>query len=729
MTSSDSSFWKEAVNSETDSILSNHTSELVYLPPENKPLSSKWIFKKKMKADGTIDKYKARLIVKGFKQKEGLDYFDTYSPIMRITSIHMLIALAAVYGLEIHQMDVKIAFLNGELDEEFTWNNLRVLWFQKKKEFPDGIFPAGGKSEIESIFPPPYFEWFQYNEEFTEYENLEECISYLCEYIATKGPFDGFLGFSQACSLSSPSPSKGTSEAARLHPPLYELALQALSQSKAEDNEHEKEDYFKRDDPNANSHSTKELVKTFSINSYPVRMQDSCFGQYLDLLEGSNARFQMKMVYDLLKRRFIYENKDKMDETIHPWLVPTNQELKIPFFLTLRYVQISDPKVINRIKKKLFEATIITRKIILEGGLVIVDDGSGSGATVGDNDAPLIVFETTNHYGYDHTGYTYFFTFSKCSACKWQDCKAKHDGVISAINALTAFVKEMTSKRGVIPSKRILYSYTPLEIKVAKKRRKEIFKASSSIEKRKITTHLTLFCTFDQCTRAIGEQHELKKVDVTVEATAEQHNITVDNPSTASMIEEKVEPVSLGERKNYPFEGFNISNKAPKKLTKLINNYSEWIVYGLLKHYVGRRRSMQLSEFEIQKLAKMLPTYLDISGFLDQKVRTDWSMIEAYRDKIGNLFDVEYVEEIAQQTIGSLDCSLFVAAYAEYLSDELQVPNDRLYARLLCKIYAALLWKHREVTVQKPYASGIKDTRRRKPNFIAPDDGQLVHIE
>ncbi|XP_047270937.1 uncharacterized protein LOC124899746 [Capsicum annuum] len=142
-----------------------------------------------------------------------------------------------------------------------------------------------------------------------------------------------------------------------------------------------------------------------------------------------------------------------------------------------------------------------------------------------------------------------------------------------------------------------------------------------------------------------------------------------------------------------------------------------------------RRRSMPLSEFEIQKLAKMLPTYLDISGFLDQKVRTDWSMIEAYRDKIGNLFDVEYVEEIAQQTIGSLDCCLFVAAYAEYLSDELQVPNDRLYARLLCKIYAALLWKHREVKVQKPYASGIKDTRRRKPNFIAPDDGQLVHIE
>ena len=115
MLSSDSTSWKETINSEIESILSNHTWELVDLPPGNKPLSSKWIFKKKMKDDGTIDKYKARLDVKGFRQKEGLDYFDTYSPVTRITSIRMFIALAAVYGLEIHQMNVKAVFLNGEL--------------------------------------------------------------------------------------------------------------------------------------------------------------------------------------------------------------------------------------------------------------------------------------------------------------------------------------------------------------------------------------------------------------------------------------------------------------------------------------------------------------------------------------------------------------------------------------------------------------------------------------
>ncbi|PHT58688.1 hypothetical protein CQW23_01051 [Capsicum baccatum] len=256
-----------------------------------------------------------------------------------------------------------------------------------------------------------------------------------------------------------------------------------------------------------------------------------------------------------------------------------------------------------------------------------------------------------------------FATSSECSSCKCQNCKAKHDGVINAINALTASVKEMTSKRDVILSKRISYPDTPLEIKAAKKRMKDTSKASSII----------------------------KKVDVTVEATTKEHSITVHNPSTASKYEEKVEPISLGERKNYLFKGFNISNEAIRKLTQLINDYSKWITDGLLKHHVGsipdglpwhlinevyipinygdkfhwvlaivvlkercirvynsmsRRIHFGLSS-EIQKLAKILPTYLDMSGFLDQKGRTDWSMIEAYQDKMANPFDVQYADGIA----------------------------------------------------------------------------------
>ncbi|PHT78656.1 hypothetical protein T459_16708 [Capsicum annuum] len=105
---------------------------------------------------------------------------------------------------------------------------------------------------------------------------------------------------------------------------------------------------------------------------------------------------------------------------------------------------------------------------------------------------------------------------------------------------------------------------------------------------------------------------------------------------------------------------------------------------------MSRRRYFRPSS-EILKLGKTLPTYLDMSGFLDQKVRTDWSMIEAYRDKMANPFDVQYVEGIAQQIIGRLDCCPFVTAYTEYLSDGLQVPNYGLDVGLLSKRYAALL--------------------------------------
>ncbi|PHT38517.1 hypothetical protein CQW23_22090 [Capsicum baccatum] len=144
----------------------------------------------------------------------------------------------------------------------------------------------------------------------------------------------------------------------------------------------------------------------------------------------------------------------------------------------------------------------------------------------------------------------------------------------------------MTSKRGVIPSKRISYLDTPLKIKATKRRRKDISKASLIIKKSKIAMPLSFSCTDVYCARATGEQHELKKVEVT--ATAEAHNITVDNPSTTFKDDKKVDPVNLGERENYPFEGFNISNEALKKLTQLINDYLEWIANGLLKHHAGR---------------------------------------------------------------------------------------------------------------------------------------------
>ena len=93
VTSPETALWKEVINNEVQSILQNNAWELVDLILECKPLGYKWIFKRKMKVDGSIDKYKVRLVIKSYRQQENLDYFDTYSPITRINFIQMIIAI------------------------------------------------------------------------------------------------------------------------------------------------------------------------------------------------------------------------------------------------------------------------------------------------------------------------------------------------------------------------------------------------------------------------------------------------------------------------------------------------------------------------------------------------------------------------------------------------------------------------------------------------------------
>uniref|UniRef100_A0A2N9J8U9 Integrase catalytic domain-containing protein n=1 Tax=Fagus sylvatica TaxID=28930 RepID=A0A2N9J8U9_FAGSY len=113
----DKQSWMKAMHEEMDSLHKNNTYELVELPKGKKALRNKWVFK--LKKDGEkLVKYKARLVVKGFNQKQGIDFDEIFSPVVKMSSIRVILGLTASLDLELEQMDVKTAFLHGDLEEE-----------------------------------------------------------------------------------------------------------------------------------------------------------------------------------------------------------------------------------------------------------------------------------------------------------------------------------------------------------------------------------------------------------------------------------------------------------------------------------------------------------------------------------------------------------------------------------------------------------------------------------
>ncbi|KAL1189498.1 Retrovirus-related Pol polyprotein from transposon TNT 1-94 [Cardamine amara subsp. amara] len=112
-------FWKDGMGEEMDSLLKNHTWTAVTKPKEQRIIGCKWIFKRKPGIPGVEGpRFKARLVAKGYAQREGVDYIDIFSPVVKHVSIRMLLAIVAEEDYELEQLDVKTAFLHGELDEK-----------------------------------------------------------------------------------------------------------------------------------------------------------------------------------------------------------------------------------------------------------------------------------------------------------------------------------------------------------------------------------------------------------------------------------------------------------------------------------------------------------------------------------------------------------------------------------------------------------------------------------
>lgn len=163
--------WKEAMNLEMRAIERNDTWELTLLPKEAKAIGLKWLFKTKLNEKGEVDKCKARLVAKGYSQQAGVDYTEVFAPVARWDTIRMILALAASKDWKVFQLDVKSAFLHGEISEEVF------------VEQPEGYEIKGAEGKVYRLKKALYGlkqaprAWFSKIEAFFLEEKFEKCVS------------------------------------------------------------------------------------------------------------------------------------------------------------------------------------------------------------------------------------------------------------------------------------------------------------------------------------------------------------------------------------------------------------------------------------------------------------------------------------------------------------------------------------------------------------------------
>jgi hypothetical protein len=168
--------WELAMKDEMDSLMTNQTWELTELPAGKKALHNKWVYRIKGEHDGS-KRYKARLVVKGFQQKEGIDYTDIFSPVVKMTTIRLVLRIVAAENLHLEQLDVKTAFLHGNLEEEIYMHQ------------PQGFAVLGKESQVCKLRKSLYGlkqaprQWYKKFDSFMCNTGFTRCDADHCCYV------------------------------------------------------------------------------------------------------------------------------------------------------------------------------------------------------------------------------------------------------------------------------------------------------------------------------------------------------------------------------------------------------------------------------------------------------------------------------------------------------------------------------------------------------------------
>ncbi|GKV04185.1 hypothetical protein SLEP1_g16379 [Rubroshorea leprosula] len=172
----DKDCWMRAMREEMNSLHKNNTYELVELPKGRKTLKNKWVFKLKKDGDKIV-RYKARLVVKGFSQKKGIDFDEIFSPVVKMSSIHVVLGLAASMNLELEHLDVKTAFLHGDLHEEIYMDQPEGFEEQGKEHMVCKL-----KKSLYGLTQAPR-QWYKKFDSFMMSHGYQRTNAYPCVYI------------------------------------------------------------------------------------------------------------------------------------------------------------------------------------------------------------------------------------------------------------------------------------------------------------------------------------------------------------------------------------------------------------------------------------------------------------------------------------------------------------------------------------------------------------------